>query len=77
MELSLEQFKPLLNKRVQVTKLSGAVYGGLLCGFNKDGGGKVCLSHLFIYGKTACCPKHQNVRWFWLSKIKTIVEFSG
>jgi hypothetical protein len=69
-------FEPLKEKRVMLTKTSGALYSGILSGFNHKKN-KVCLTHLRIMKGVnpeimSISPKHENVRWFSLDNVRSI-----
>jgi len=69
--LSNEQRKELLNKRVIIKNKFGGKYEGIVSGYRKD---KVCLTSLILYHGddplNCTVSKHDNVRWFDIEKIE-------
>lgn len=73
--MKIKDCEYLRHKPVTLTKVSGAVYLGVLDGINQKKN-KVCLTCLTIMQKGGgawASPKHENVRWFSMDKVKSIV----
>jgi hypothetical protein len=71
-DMNTQDLIPLKHQTVILIMNSGAWYCGVLAGINHKKG-KICLTKL-------CCkwaaPKHNNVRWFKVYKIKTAEVFT-
>lgn len=73
---------PDKNTQVYVIMKSGAVYHGIYQRHKECGGGSIQLSDVKIvdrnnYKNWIVSPKHKISRWFWVSKIDSIVCKDG